>query len=84
MADTLTVRVDGKPVQLARGTTALAAIGLAGTWITRISVTGQPRSALCGMGICQECRVTIDGLPHQRACMIAAREGMDIRTGESP
>jgi sarcosine oxidase subunit alpha len=33
------------------------------------------------MGICFECRVTIDGQPHARSCQIPLREGMEIRTG---
>jgi len=34
------------------------------------------------MGICFECRVTIDGRAHRRACMEIVRAGMDVRTGE--
>jgi sarcosine oxidase subunit alpha len=30
------------------------------------------------MGICYECRVTIDGVAHQRACMTLVVEGMAI------
>jgi sarcosine oxidase subunit alpha len=32
------------------------------------------------MGVCFECRVEIDGAPHQRACMIPAREAMRVCT----
>jgi sarcosine oxidase subunit alpha len=34
---------------------------------TRQSVHGMPRTMLCGMGICFECRVTINGNAHQLA-----------------
>ncbi|MEH6460669.1 (2Fe-2S)-binding protein [Chitinimonas sp. JJ19] len=44
----------------------------------RCSVSGQPRAALCGMGVCFECRVTIDGQPHQRACQRVVYEGMEV------
>jgi len=47
----------------------------------RDSVLGEPRAPLCGMGVCYECRVTIDGVPHQRACMILVRDGMVVETG---
>ncbi|QDQ26527.1 (2Fe-2S)-binding protein [Chitinimonas arctica] len=45
----------------------------------RRSVEGQLRAPLCGMGVCYECRVTVDGRPHQRACQILARDGMTVR-----
>ncbi len=45
---------------------------------TRLSVTGQPRFAVCGMGICQECRVSINGEAHQLACQQYCRSGMLI------
>ncbi len=35
------------------------------------------------MGICFECRVTIDGMAHRRACMEIVRAGMDVRTEEA-
>jgi hypothetical protein len=50
-------------------------------WCTRRSVSGESRFAMCGMGQCQECRVTIDGVPHRLACMVRCREGMVIETG---
>jgi sarcosine oxidase subunit alpha len=34
------------------------------------------------MGTCFECRVIIDGKPHQRSCQIPCREGMEIRCDE--
>ncbi len=38
----------------------------------RTSVTGEPRAPLCGMGVCMECRATVDGVPHQRTCQVNA------------
>jgi len=57
--------------------TVFAALGTGGA---RRSVSGQPRAPLCGMGACGECRVTIDGRAQQRACMTAARAGMEVET----
>lgn len=37
-----------------------------------------PFTPLCGMGVCQQCRVTIDGQPHQVACQTLCRDGMEI------
>jgi sarcosine oxidase subunit alpha len=47
----------------------------------RTSVTGEPRTPICGMGVCYECRVSIDGSPHQRACLVTCADGMRIETG---
>ncbi len=72
--------INGKPIQVSKGTTVAAAVILGGEWLFRHSASGQPRAPLCGMGICFECRVTIDGLAHARSCQIVAQEGMDVRT----
>ena len=55
--------VNGKTMSVASGTTVAAAAFLAGESIFRRSVRGEARGPLCGMGICFECRVTIDGEP---------------------
>ncbi|MFZ6742577.1 2Fe-2S iron-sulfur cluster-binding protein [Undibacterium sp. JH2W] len=47
---------------------------------TRQSVSGQARFAVCGMGVCQECRVRINGQSHQLACQAYCRSGMVINT----
>ena len=78
-ATSVTVSIDGEQVQVARGT-ILAAVLLNLGLPCRISESGEPRSALCGMGICFECRVHVDGEPYQRACQIVCREGMRVVT----
>ncbi len=75
------IRINERPFAAAPGSTVAAAILSAGVTAFRRSVTGEPRAPLCGMGICFECRVTIDGAPHQRSCQIAVREGMEIAIG---
>jgi predicted molibdopterin-dependent oxidoreductase YjgC len=86
MPDTMTISVDGRNVQVGRGSSVVAAIALAtGTAgvVTRESVSGAQRGPLCGMGVCQECRVTIDGVRHRLACQTLCAEGMNIRTARS-
>lgn len=75
----IALTVDGSAVQVTPGTTVAAAVLLAGTQ-TRISVCGEARGPLCGMGICFECRVTIDGTPHLRSCQILCASGMQVAT----
>jgi len=73
------LNIDGRALQVAPGTTVAAALSLAGDGCSRTSVTGQRRAPLCGMGICQECRVNIDGL-RRLACQTLCREGMQVET----
>jgi aerobic-type carbon monoxide dehydrogenase small subunit (CoxS/CutS family) len=80
MADTVTLSVNGAPVTEAAGAMVSAAVALAGVSAFRKSVSGEPRAPLCGMGICFECRVTINGRPHCRSCQIPCEEAMEVRT----
>ncbi len=80
MRDTVVVRVDGRKVEVARGLTVAAALLAGGASAFRTSVTGEPRGPLCAMGVCFECRVTIDGRPHERACMTLCLDGMEVTT----
>jgi predicted molibdopterin-dependent oxidoreductase YjgC len=72
--------IDARTVEVEAGTLVVAALAIAGLRGTRTSVNGQPRAALCGMGICQECRVTIDGRAHALACQTVCRDGQIIQT----
>ena len=80
-SDDIVVQVDGVAVAVTAGASVVAALVLADRLCTRTALGGDARFALCGMGYCQECRVTIDGHPHRLACQVACRAGMDIRTG---
>src|SRR4051812_18481848 len=73
--------VNGRPLDAEPRTTVAAALLNAGIVNFRRSVRGEPRAPLCAMGICHECRVTIDGVAHQRSCLVAVRNGMRIDTG---
>jgi sarcosine oxidase subunit alpha len=77
----LLILIDGKPFDGPEDTTVAVALLMAGQTMFRRSISGEPRAPLCGMGICFECRVTIDGCAHVRSCQIPVREGMEIRTG---
>jgi D-hydroxyproline dehydrogenase subunit gamma len=82
MADQVQLRVNGKTVSVAAGTVVAAAVALAGLTRFRRSVGGDARGPLCGMGICMECRVAINGQAHCRSCQIVCEEGMEVRTDE--
>lgn len=84
MALSAEIVVDGRHVSVLSGRTVAVVLLDLGVSGFRKSVSGEPRGPVCGMGVCFECRVTIDGIPHQRACLIPVADGMQIRTaGES-
>jgi predicted molibdopterin-dependent oxidoreductase YjgC len=80
MPERIELVVDGTRIEVPAGATVAAAVLLAGRPSFRRSVTGEARAPLCGMGICFECRVTVDGRAHVRSCQTPAREGMVVLT----
>ena len=78
---TLTLTINARSIRVDAGVSVAAAIALAGSAVTRRSVDGAARAPLCGMGVCQECRVTIDGRPHQLSCQTLCADGMHVVTG---
>ena len=80
MPESVRFIADGRALAAEPGTTVAAALENAGVRALHRSVRGEPRGVLCAMGICFECRVSIDGTAHRRACMVPCREGMRIAT----
>jgi sarcosine oxidase subunit alpha len=80
MADRLRLRVNGREIEVPAGSMVSAAVAIAGEVKFRRSVTGEPRAPLCGMGICFECRVTINGRAHCKSCQIPCEAGMEVET----
>jgi predicted molibdopterin-dependent oxidoreductase YjgC len=74
------IEVDGRVVRAPADATVAAVLLSLGVGAFRRSVTGGARLPLCGMGTCQECRVTIDGVAHRRACLTPVRAGMKVST----
>ena len=81
MAEVVRLRVDGREVEVPAGTAVSAAVLNVGQPVLRRSVTDEPRGPVCGMGVCFECRVTIDGCAHVRSCTVTCRSGMEVVTG---
>jgi predicted molibdopterin-dependent oxidoreductase YjgC len=79
-SETIEVRVNGKAIRVSPNTIVAAAVALAGLAGFRRSVLSQPRGPLCGMGICMECRVAINGQTQCRSCQTLCEQGMEIRT----
>lgn len=71
--------LDGLALRVAKGSTVAAALYLGGDGSSRPSIGGQRRAPVCGMGICQECRVSIDG-QRRLACQTLCQPGMRVET----
>ena len=81
MTDAITVTVDGRSLDVRPGTLVAAAVELAVPGRgARVSPGGARRQPLCGMGVCGECRLSVDGRAHQLGCQTLCVPGMEIRT----
>jgi hypothetical protein len=76
---TVTISVDGAPRRAHLGETVAAALIADGEAALRLTRGGSARGLYCGMGVCFECLVVVDGVPNTRACMTWVRDGMEIR-----
>lgn len=65
------ISVDGRAIDVADGVSLAAAL---------VASRTAGFAPLCGMGICQQCRVTVDGAAHTASCQVECREGMEVRT----
>lgn len=79
MSQAFSITVNGRPVPVTDETSVAAAMLAAGE-PTRFSVRHEPRAPLCGMGICMECRATVNGVPQRRTCQIFCEPGMEVAT----
>lgn len=75
------ITVDGEAVSAFEGESLAAAMLASGRRVFRNAEPGgQPRGIFCGMGICNECMVTVVDLGHVRACIATVRDGMRVTT----
>ena len=71
------LQINGRSITVTSGVTVAAALALAAMPATRTSVSGEARTPLCGMGICQECRVLVNGRV-RLACQTLCVDGMQV------
>ena len=73
--------VDGREIPARCGQTIAAALLAGGVRTFRQTRRGNaPRGLYCGMGICFDCLVAVDGRPNVRACVTPVEDGMRIET----
>ena len=78
MSRSVTIRIDGRPVEVETHATVAVALMQAGSG--RTSTRGDRREALCGVGVCWECRARGDDVADVRTCLLPVRDGMKVET----
>lgn len=75
------VEVDGEVLRAYEGETVAAALLAMGRLsLRRTARHGEPRGVYCGMGVCFDCVMTINGIPNVRTCQTRVSAGMTVRT----
>jgi predicted molibdopterin-dependent oxidoreductase YjgC len=78
----VTVTVDGEPVAGVAGQSLAGLLLAAERSAWRRGRSGAPRGVFCGIGVCFDCLVTVNGEHDVRACQRRAEDG-DILTTQS-
>ncbi len=75
------IRFDGELVDAEPGQSVAAALWAAGirSW-RRTRVGDRPRGLFCGIGVCFDCLVVVNGESGVRACLAEAHDGDEIET----
>ena len=72
---------DGESISAITGQSVAAALLAANQRALRKTrFNNNERGVFCGIGVCFDCLVVIDGITNQRACLIEARQGMKVQT----
>ena len=78
------IHVDGQPIPAYEGESVGAALTAAGRRTLRYTnKKARPRGLYCGIGLCQECRMVINGVPNTQACRTLATPGCRVDTQPS-
>jgi predicted molibdopterin-dependent oxidoreductase YjgC len=76
------ISLDGDPLTGSDGQTIAGLLLTAGLRSWRRAPSGAPRGVFCGIGVCFDCLVTVNGVRDVRACRQRARDG-DVVTTQS-
>ncbi|MEJ1157288.1 FAD-dependent oxidoreductase [Prosthecomicrobium sp. N25] len=79
-----TILVDDRPLAAVAGETVAATLMAHGLAEQSVGPGGEPRGLFCGMGVCHDCLVAIDGRAGQRSCLVTVTPGMVVRRKTSP
>ncbi len=74
----ISINFEGLQVSARTGESVAAALVNSGHLGFRTTNAGAERGIFCGMGVCSECALTIDGEPGRLGCMTKVSEGMCV------
>lgn len=74
----VTFMFDGRTLTGAEGDTVATALWAAGIRSVREGADGPTAALYCGIGQCFACRLTVDGVPGVRGCLVPLRAGMRV------
>ena len=75
-----TITVDGEAVPLRPGESVAACLLAADRPVLGPTRAGGSHRVFCGIGVCFDCLVTVNGVTGIRACLRVAQPGDDVRT----
>ncbi len=97
MSDSVTITVDNIKIQVPKGISVAAAVlghshvanerpddKESHTIFHNNSMSAEPRSPYCLMGVCFECMLEIDGVENVQSCLVEVKEGMTVKRGKNP
>ncbi len=81
MGDLIAFELDGETVHCPPGLTVAAALFQLGRrWMRTTGRLERPRGFFCGMGVCHDCAMRIDGVSGVRSCCTLVRPGLSVAT----
>lgn len=77
MSNSITIQINGEAFYAEPGASLASVIQTYSSTFRRSPKYAEPRGLYCGMGVCFECMVVVDGKP-MRACITPVSEGMTV------
>lgn len=79
MSERIPILFEGRRIEARAGESVAAALIGNGIAVFRTTRGEMERGMFCGMGVCQDCLVEIDGEANRRACMTSVDRPMEVR-----
>lgn len=77
----LSFRFEGNKIPIHGEEPIAAALMRSGILITRRTRKGEPRGVFCGIGVCNDCLVQVNGRPNVRSCVVRAEHDLEVQLG---
>jgi sarcosine oxidase subunit alpha len=76
----VTIDINGKKIEAYEGEPIAAALWNAGIRDFRYTrKRKEPRGFFCGIGLCTDCKMIVNGIPNIRTCVTLVEKGMKIQ-----